>query len=60
MNDGCQPDKHGTTDQPRDLVQIGTFTRRIGGHVVGDKITRPMCAACEELTRAVVPSDDGG
>jgi hypothetical protein len=40
----------GTTEQPRDLVQIGTFTRRMGGHIPGDKITRPMCTACVELT----------
>lgn len=41
----------GTTEQPRDLVQIGTFTRPLGGHAPGDKITRPMCATCEERTR---------
>lgn len=41
----------GTTEQPRDLVQIGTFTRPLGGHIPGDPITRPMCAACEEMTR---------
>ena len=41
----------GTTDQPRGLFQIGTFTRRLGGHIPGDPITRPMCASCEERTR---------
>lgn len=41
----------GAKDKPRDLVQIGTWTRRIGGHEIGDAITRPMCASCEERTR---------
>ena len=42
----------GTTERPRNLVQIGTWTRPIGGHLVGDAISRPMCAPCEELSRA--------
>lgn len=40
-----------TTDQPRDLVQIGTYTRRMGGNLKpGDRIMRPMCERCEKLT----------
>jgi hypothetical protein len=42
----------GTLERPRDLVAIGTFARPIGGHLPGDAITRPMCAICEEATRA--------
>jgi hypothetical protein len=45
----------GTTDEPRDLVRIGTWTRCVGGHIPGDAITRPLCAECERLTR---PSPD--
>jgi hypothetical protein len=41
----------GKTDVPRTLVEIGTWSRRIGGHAIGDPIARPMCAACEEMTR---------
>jgi hypothetical protein len=41
----------GTTEQPRDLVKIGTWSRHIGGHAIGDAITRPLCASCEEMTR---------
>jgi hypothetical protein len=46
----------GTTERPRDLVVIGTWSRPIGGHKLGDAISRPMCAGCEELTRPVLPS----
>ena len=40
-----------TTSEPRQLVTIGTYTRRMGGNILpGDPIDRPMCAACEALT----------
>lgn len=48
----------GTNDVPRDLVQIGTYTRRMGGNLKpGDRIMRPMCASCEKLT--TVSDGDG-
>lgn len=41
----------GTSDEPRDLVAIGTYTRRMGGGIEpGDAIMRPMCARCVEAT----------
>lgn len=41
----------GEADKPRDLVEIGVYTRRMGGNLQpGDKIVRPMCARCVELT----------
>lgn len=41
----------GTTAQPRDLVTVGTYTRRMGGGIQpGDRIDRPMCMRCQELT----------
>jgi hypothetical protein len=40
-----------TTSEPRDLVQIGTYTRPMGGNLrPGDPIVRPMCAACRAAT----------
>lgn len=42
----------GTTDAPRKLVTVGTYTRRMGGGLMpGDRIERPLCAACEEATQ---------
>lgn len=41
----------GTKAKPRDLIVIGTWTRPIGGHRIGDAISRPMCADCELLTK---------
>lgn len=42
----------GTEDSPRALVEIGVYTRRMGGNLQpGDKIERPLCKRCEELTR---------
>ncbi len=42
----------GEDDKPRELITIGTYTRRMGGNLQpGDRIERPMCKRCEELTR---------
>lgn len=42
----------GTIDQPRDLVSIGFYTRPFGENLQpGDRIVRPLCAACERDTR---------
>lgn len=42
----------GETDEPRELVTIGTYARRMGGNLQpGDAIQRPMCKRCEEQTR---------
>ena len=42
----------GTVVEPRELVTIGMYTRRMdGGLQPGDPIERPMCKRCEELTR---------
>ena len=36
-----------TADVPRTLVEIGRYTRAVGGgNLPGDKIERPMCPAC--------------
>lgn len=44
----------GEKEKPRDLVRIGTYTRRMGGNIQpGDAIVRPMCARCVELTTDV-------
>lgn len=41
-----------TTSEPRALVEIGRYTRPVGGgNLPGDAIERPLCAACEEATR---------
>lgn len=41
----------GTTTDPRNLVMVGTYTRRMGGGIMpGDRIERAMCRACDELT----------
>jgi hypothetical protein len=40
-----------TTEEPRDLIVIGKYTRRMGGGLIpGDAIRRPMCARCREAT----------
>jgi hypothetical protein len=50
-----------TTSEPRDLVQIGTYTRRMGGNLQpGDRIDRPMCARCRALTEPAPVSDREG
>lgn len=64
-----------TTETPRRLVAIGTYTRPVGGNILpGDEIDRPLCAPCEEATRPTsappaaatsaapvwAPYDDGG
>lgn len=37
----------GTTDAPRDLVRVGTWSRKVGVRGdAGDPIERPLCAAC--------------
>jgi hypothetical protein len=44
----------GETQLPRDLVTIGVYTRRMGGNLRdGDRIDRPMCASCRELTEPI-------
>jgi hypothetical protein len=51
-----------TVAEPRDLVQIGTYTRHMGGGIrPGDAIERPMCARCREKTngRATEPHEFG-
>lgn len=42
----------GTTDEPRELVEIGRYSRpRIGGSCqVGDAIRRPLCADCRAIS----------
>lgn len=41
----------GEETAPRTLVQIGTYTRRMGGNLQpGDRIERPLCARCDEAT----------
>lgn len=42
----------GTTDEPRELVEIGRYSRpRIGGSCqVGDAIRRPLCPACRSMS----------
>lgn len=41
----------GTLKAPRELVQIDTYTRPMGGGLrVGDPIVRPMCEPCREAT----------
>ena len=41
----------GEAEKPRELVVVGTYTRRMGGNIQpGDKIERPLCKRCEELT----------
>ena len=36
-----------TTDVPRDLIEIGRYTRAVGGNnLPGDRIDRPMCPTC--------------
>lgn len=40
-----------TTSEPRDLVEIGRYTRFVGGNLKpGDAIMRPLCAACVAAT----------
>lgn len=46
----------GTTEQPRDLVVVGTWSRKVGNRGArGTAIRRPMCADCAALT-APMPS----
>lgn len=41
----------GTTERPRDLIAIGTYTRPMGGGIQpGDAIKRPLCAECIAAT----------
>lgn len=41
----------GTTDAPRSLVVVGTWSRQVGNRgKAGSRIERPMCAACVEST----------
>lgn len=41
----------GTTERPRDLIAIGTYTRLMGGGIQpGDAIKRPLCAECIAAT----------
>lgn len=40
-----------TVERPRSLVQIGTYTRPMGGNLQpGDAIRRPLCAECITAT----------
>lgn len=41
----------GSTTVLRDLVQIGVYTRTMGGNIrPGDPIERPLCASCQKLS----------
>jgi hypothetical protein len=41
----------GDTEARRDLVQIGTYSRAMGGNLrPGDPIVRPLCPACTAAT----------
>lgn len=41
----------GTTERPRDLVTIGTYSRPFGGGILaGDRIVRPLCKSCDDDT----------
>lgn len=43
----------GTIEQPRKLVVVGTWSRKVGNRgKSGSSIERPMCAACVESTAA--------
>lgn len=47
----------GTVDRYRDLVEIGRYTRPMGGGLrPGDAIVRPMCERCREETEPQTPS----
>lgn len=47
-----------TTSEPRELVAIGTYTRPMGGNLQpGDRIERPLCARCREMTEPVTPAE---
>ena len=42
----------GTTERPRDLVVVGTWTRAVGNRgIAGDPIERPLCAECARSTQ---------
>jgi hypothetical protein len=41
----------GTTNSPRELVDVGTWSRQVGNHcLVGEPIRRPMCSECALMT----------
>ncbi len=43
-------------DEPRALVVIGTYTRRMGSNIApGDPIERPMCERCRVATEVAAP-----
>lgn len=52
----------GTTDQPRDLVKVGVWTRSVGARgSAGDDILRPICPRCRRADdRAVDDRRAGG
>jgi hypothetical protein len=40
-----------TLAHPRQLIEIGRYTRKMGGNInPGDAIERPMCASCVKAT----------
>lgn len=46
-----------TTDVPRDLIEIGRYTRAVGGNnLPGDRIDRPMCPACVAAIAEMTPA----